>query len=315
MRRNIKTIALSATVALAAGLVVAGSALGALAGSGKPSERPLDGVPGFGLSADAVMRDEVISVWEAWVRDTRVSACMARAGFTWVPEVLYPEEAVLGVAEHSGVTPDVSADTALPADANRVAVDALPVPERDRYFQTLYGESVEVIDYVEDNSGAMPEGVSPETFARGGCYGEAQSAVGSVWDLRRDVGPELSERQAEARDALVADGHARGFQECAAGIGLQGLTSPEDVDRLLAERGLQRADEVVSTQCARAWGAVNEQALAQAAQHVRSAHQEAFEAHEGRYSGIVGQIRGDEAFKAYLAEATGRYLSLIEPGS
>lgn len=314
MRAKLKVIVTSGTVAAAAGLIVAGSALTAPADP--TAGRPLDGVPGFGLSPDAVMRDEVISVWEAWSRDSQISTCMAGAGFQWQPEVLYPEEAVLTVAENLDVTPDLTAVPILPVDANMDVAASLSAKVRESYYQALYGESAEAIEFVQDNGGVLPPGESPDSFATGGCYGQAQATVGSVWNLKRDVGPELTDRQIRAREAILSQEDTATYGQCAANMGMPGMASPEALDKAMAGTGgLDRAAEASGQWCAPVWNTISEKALASAADQVRANHSKAFEVHEARYNGLVAQIKRDEAFKDYLAEATGRYLAPTRSGS
>jgi hypothetical protein len=111
----------------------------ALAGN-EGAARPLDDVPGLGLSRDAVLRDEAISYWEAWKRDVAVQDCMRGQDFDWEPEVAYPSEAVLDVAGFLAVTPSPGAGGAEAAVArNGRRVSELTAEERDRYFQALVG--------------------------------------------------------------------------------------------------------------------------------------------------------------------------------
>jgi hypothetical protein len=260
------------------------------------------------MSRDAVLRDEAISYWEAWMRDTAVQGCMQTEGFDWEPEVLYPEDAVADVAQYLGVPVSSVKGASETAEVrNARVVAALDGEDRDRYFLSLLGETAAVIDYVNENGGQLPTGRDSETFARGGCRGEAEAAVGSVWDLRRAQGQELLELHREARQApeLAAD-HVR-FQVCAAEQGLDNVTSPADVEQAIAEGGKRgQAAGAVQTRCAAVWNALNEEALAHAADAFRTAQAATVEIQTRKYATALDRIRQDESFLRFVAEAAVR---------
>ena len=154
----------------------------------------LDEYAGFGQSPEAVQRDETIAYWEAFQREQQIAECMVDAGFDYTPAVAFPADDMLEVAAGLGVAAEgssaASAQPASPATWNRDYERGLSDDERERYNQTLLGESA--ADVAEaDRTGIVPEGRSAEEFATGGCFGQAEAAVPSIWDARRDVAPEL----------------------------------------------------------------------------------------------------------------------------
>lgn len=180
------------------------------------SVAPLDEYAGFGQSAEAVQRDETIAYWEAFQREQLVTECMADAGFDYAPAVAFPTGDMLEVAENLGVSgealPFTPPQLASPATWNRDYERGLSADEREQYNLALLGESA--ADVAEaDRTGIVPEGRRAEEFATGGCVGQAAEAVPSVWDARRELGPELDalRRGERGRDtaAQFVDRHAR----------------------------------------------------------------------------------------------------------
>jgi hypothetical protein len=302
----VSTVVALATGALALALAVPGNAApDAARAPDQHAARPLDDVPGMGLAPDAVARDEAIAYWEAWKRDVSVQGCMRRAGFEWEPEVAYPSEAVVLVAGHLGVTPtaDGGGETAATRNARRAG--ALGSTERERYFRTLLGESAATIAFVEDHDGALPPGEAPEDFASGGCQGAAVGAVGSVWELRRQLGPDLARRQRAARGAPEFAAERGRYQRCAAQQGLAGVQSPADVDRAL-DQGDRRVALAVDARCSGIWRQADEAALGRATQGLRKAHATAVDRQQRRYADAVTTMRKDREFLRFVAAAAGR---------
>lgn len=92
-----------------------------------PAAPALDDVPGLGSSKAGLERDEVISYWEAWERDTLIAECVDKAGFVWHPEALYPDDEVVAVAITLGVPVGDPPDPppTPPEDANRAIEGSL----------------------------------------------------------------------------------------------------------------------------------------------------------------------------------------------
>ncbi len=158
------------------------------------STTTLDQHAGFGLSPETVLRDETIAYWEAFHREQLIAQCMAEAGFDYAPAVSFPTRDMIEVAEGLGAQ-DRAASVVLPGSSspaawNRGYERALSDGERERYNQTLLGESAH--DVAEaDRTGEVPAGRRAEEFATGGCVGGAKSAIPSVWDARRELAAEL----------------------------------------------------------------------------------------------------------------------------
>lgn len=156
--------------------------LGSPRGVAEASTWPLDDYAGFGRSPAAAQRDQVIAYGEAFEREQSIVACMANAGFDYSPAVAFPAEDTLAVAERLGVDPAGAAGAGGFA-TNRAYEQTLTPAERERYNQTLLGESAAEIAEA-DRTGLVPEGRG-EDFARGGCTGAARKAIPSIWDTPR----------------------------------------------------------------------------------------------------------------------------------
>jgi hypothetical protein len=167
----------------------------------------LDEYAGFGQSTEAVQRDETIAYWEAFQRQQLVAECMADAGFDYAPAVAFPAGDMLEVAEGLGVqdrgSSPVLTGLSSPVDSNREYERGLSDGDRERYSQTLLGESAAEVAET-DRTGVVPEGRRAEEFATGGCVGAADAAVPSVWDARRDLAAEVDAVRQQAAGAGAA---------------------------------------------------------------------------------------------------------------
>lgn len=201
--------------------------------AGSTSPEILDAqVPGLGRSAEAMLRDDAVAYWEAWTRDRATAACMEQAGFTWYPEVAYPEETVVAIAEMLGISrsDEVATRVAGAEGRNRQMYDALKPAARDRYARVLYGESAADLDYVIE-TGLVPRG-RDDSFATGGCTGQSRERVGSIWDLKNVLGPELLDAEKVIKSTQFGDFRDE-YEACASALGLNSVTGPDDIDRLL----------------------------------------------------------------------------------
>lgn len=275
---------------------------------GEGGVHPFDSVPGLGRSPDAVLRDDAIAYWEAWKRDLEVQECMSSQGFVWEPEAAYPPEVADDVAEYLGVVPlrSGSRDTAVARNDRRAA--ALGAAVRDRYFKALLGESAAAIDFLEKSGGRLPPGESAAGFATGGCRGEVDAAVGSVWDLRRDLSDDMASMLDEARSAPDFVNAQDEYQRCVERHGLKGVRSPADVDRAL-EQGDDRALAVEG--CSTIWLKADEKASARAAKALLQAHPSAVERQRKTYARAVDQMREDRDF---LRSVTANAVPWDSPG-
>jgi hypothetical protein len=228
---------------------------------------------------------------------------MQRQGFEWEPEAAYPAEAVLDVARYLQIQPSPGKrGSAANAARNSGRASALGPDERDRYFQALVGEPSAAIDFVESHAGELPPEEDSATFATGGCRGAADAADGSIWDLRRELGQELSSLHAGARATPEFATAQNRYRVCAAEQGLEGVGTPADVDRALSD-GAQRAAEAVATRCSAIWRAADEAALGRAAEAFRKANGPALERQQWTYGDALSRLRQDRAFLQFLAES------------
>jgi hypothetical protein len=235
-----------------------------------------------------------------------VQSCLLRAGFEWEPEVAYPSEAVVMVAEYLGVTPaDDGNEGETAVDRNARRTRAMDGATRDRYYRTLLGESAATIAFVESNDGALPPGESAEGFATGGCRGAAEAAFGSLWDLRRQVGPDLAARVHRARGAPEFATERGRYQRCAARQGLAGVQSPADVDSVLAQ-GDEDVALAVERQCSAIWRQADQAALGRAAVGFRTANAAALDRQRRTYADAITNMRRDQEFLGFLAAAAAR---------
>lgn len=183
--------------------------LGAPRGVTETAAWPLDDYPGFGRSPAAVQRDQVIAYREAFEREQAVAACMANAGFDYTPAVAFPAEDTLAVAEQLGVDPARSGASSFAT--NRAYERGLSLAERERYNQTLIGETAAAIAEA-DRTDIIPEGRGDD-FARGGCFGDARKAIPSIWDTPRAVGDALEAARVEGSLARFAADHAAALNQ------------------------------------------------------------------------------------------------------
>lgn len=269
------------------------------------STTSLDQYIGFGQSPDAVRRDETIAYWEAFEREQLVRACMAGAGFDYAPAVAFPTEDMVEVAENLGIpdqgsAPDVPG-LASPTSWNRSYESGLTVGERERYSQTLLGESV--ADLAEaDRTGVVPDGRGAEEFATGGCVGQARAAIPSIWDARRALTPEMDAIRPEIAGSAEMRETAAAYAECAQDAGGVTASGPSDLAELIT-RGGARADAAAAVydECASGWAAGYERAAIAAADRFVARHVDQLDAAARRYDGVMDRIAGDHDLAAYLA--------------
>lgn len=308
-----KASAVVAVALAAAGIAV--SAHIATAGPGDPAQTreqiTLESVPGFGMSPDTVLRDDMIAYWEAWRRDTKTAECMQAAGFAWQPEALYPREVVEMIATELVVRPS-AVKRELPEQANARAAQALSSSDLERYDRALYGESAADMAALSA-TGRAPAGRDGARFGRGGCVGLAEAAVGSVWDLPRAVETEITAQEIAIKDSPAFAEVRAEYASCAAQQGLAHVDGPEDLDQLLVsadasgdpaalDEAVQSTD-AVDGECQQIWARGSAEARAHAASLVRAAHARQFNAHERRYAHVIEQINEDEQFKEFVAVA------------
>jgi hypothetical protein len=269
------------------------------------STTSLDQYFGFGQSPDAALRDETIAYWEAFEREQVVRECMARAGFDYAPAVAFPTTDMVEIAENLGIPDQGSAPDlpglASPTSWNRGYERGLSVSERERYSQTLLGESVG--DLAEaDRTGIVPDGRRAEEFATRGCVGQARAAIPSIWDARHALSDELDAIRPEIAGSAEMREAAAAYAECAQDAGGVTATGPSDLEELIA-RGGARADAAATAyeDCASGWAAGYERAAMGAVDRFVARHVDQLDAAARRYDDVMDRIAQDQDLAAYLA--------------
>ncbi|MFD9944871.1 hypothetical protein ACFWYW_39455 [Nonomuraea sp. NPDC059023] len=276
---------------------------------------PLDDIPGLGVSDAAAQRDEIISFWEAWKRDTSTQRCMAAAGLEWRPETLYIEKSVLGVANALGVQPTPGSLLGQdPEQYNEALATGLKAEKKDTYYQTLFGESAEAIAYFEANDGAIPLGSDPEAFAQHGCKGDADRSVGSIWSLKAALADPIDRLRASARETDAFKQGVSVYQQCLASKGIN-ATGPADLD-IQAENATTDTDVLhqAATTCDPLWQQANDAGVATLTDQFRKEHATPIASQQAKYAGTLDAIRADKAFHVYLAEAAGQARAKLSGG-
>jgi hypothetical protein len=269
------------------------------------SPTSLDQYIGFGQSPDAALRDETIAYWEAFEREQFVRACMAGAGFDYAPAVAFPRGDMLEIAENLGI-PDQGSSPDLPGLSsptswNRGYERGLSIGERERYSQTLLGESV--ADVAEaDRTGIVPDGRGAEEFATGGCVGQAKVAIPSIWDAPRALSAQMDAIRQEIAGSAEMRETAAAYAECAQNAGGVTASGPGDLEELIARDG-GRADEAATAydECASGWAAGYERAATAAGDRFVARHVDQLDAAARRYDGVMDQIAQDQDLATYLA--------------
>lgn len=293
-------------------LLTSGTATGgSLAQVDAVDRYPFDTVPGLGVSADAVVRDDQIAIWESWRRDTYVADCMREQGFRWEPQVLYPQADLVRAAAALGVQPDANSELPTnPAADNRAQAAALGQGGRDAYSRALVGESADDIAYVDAHEGSLPPGAT-ERFASGGCKGDAYDAVGSVWHIKRDLAGPLAELRRDGRSTASFQQYASQYAACAVQYGVPEVSTPMDVDRV-AETNPQRLPALgsVSRECSQYWSAADRAGMSALWGRFLSEHGTVIKAQQRTYENAIDTLAADRDFRTFLS---GR-MSKGEPG-
>ena len=288
-------LAVAGALALGSGAFVAASGRGA---DGFVS--PLDRYPGFGQSAEAALRDDTIALWEAHQREVLTAKCMEQVALAYEPAVAFPSDAVVAVARGLGIEPNSDAAGLVPAvERNNQLEGSMRPEDRERYFQSLYGESA------EDVLGSRASGEVPEDdpgFATGGCVGEAARSLPGLWELRRALDPVLVGARREARDHVLERNAAASYAVCASDAAGTKVAEPSEVEGLVADGQLDNdVGRRVLDECDWAWREVTIAIEERAARSVLDDHGPALVEVARRYEGIMGRIAADQPFREHLA--------------
>lgn len=293
---------MTALIAVGAMLIIVGSVrLASQVAGAEPY--PLDKYPGFGRSAAAGLRDDTIAAWESFRRAQAVTACMERAGFAYALDVTYPSGPLATVAKGLGVQATGSVP-ATSAEQQNAALESSLTPEAlERFHRALYGESAADIAAMRETE-RVPDGRA-EDFAHGGCTGEADAAVPSIWTLKRELNGEVEAARRSIAATPEMETTATAFAACAKRVAGMDVQRPADVERLVvSDPALSDSARMVGNDCMPIWDAgrrTAEVAVWRGFEQRNAAHlQGALE----RYRDIMKTIAADDAFKGYL-EAIG----------
>jgi hypothetical protein len=262
-----------------------------------PATFALDGYEGFGRSPEAVLRDDTIAYWEAFRRQVDVAACMSDAGFEHAPAVAFPADRVGDIAAGLGVEPRRSASGS-PDSRNRAYEQRLSPNERERYFQTLLGESAADVAEAE-RTGEIPPGRGPD-FATGGCQGAAQTANPNVWDRQRPLRQQLDQDIAASPELAAAKSQ---YRQCAQAEGGIVASDPGDA-RQVAQADTAKAAAVkeVLANCEAGWATGYDRAATSTADRFADLHTKELAAIGRHYDTALTDLRRDAEFLTYLGE-------------
>jgi hypothetical protein len=261
---------------------------------------PLDKYPGLGRSPAAAQRDDTIAAWEAFRREQVIASCLAKSGFDHVPAVAFPPDPLAAVARSLGVT-DASSAGPSPREQNAAYEAALSPEAREQYTRAMYGESATDIEQTW-RTGLVPPGRESD-FATGGCVGESNAAVPSVWALQRGLDTELKvHRQEIATSAeMVATGDA--YSACARRAGGISARGPADIERIaVTDASRSSVVAAVIKQCSQIWAVGYRKAEFAAARSFEQRNIAVLRAAEERYRDVMKTISADTAFRTYLAQ-------------
>lgn len=290
-------------------LVLAGVVVLALSSLGRAGpEFPLDEYPGFGRSPDAALRDDTIAYWEAYQRELIVKACMSLAGFEYAPNVAFPHAEILIIAEGLGVdwASPAHEQQRSPGKGNRAYVSQLTQADRDRYFQALFNESAAAIEEA-DRTGVVSSSRG-ESFATGGCFGEAQAALPGIWQARHMLEEALEEMRRDIASSPQMSVVTEHYADCTHDAGGVRLEGPWAVDEALAtielegEGAFERSVlDRVAEACAGVWASGYRQVEVEAAHRFVTRNHAVLQEAAERYAGSVDAIADDADFVEYLA--------------
>lgn len=262
---------------------------------------PFDKYPGLGRSPAAGLRDNTIAAWEAFRREQLTASCMERSGFTYVPAVEFPSEALVAVAKGLGVSNAHTGTPVAPWQENARYVEALSEVTRDGYYRALLGESAADAEATK-LTGELPEGRGAD-FAQGGCAGDARAAVPGIWTLKRDLSDELDAVRADIAVSTEIEDAKVAYSECARRTGGINANGPGDLD-VLAARGLARPAAIarVAEGCNSVWANGYRGAERTALRKFESRNADRLGAAQERYRDAVTTVSKDQSFRSYLAQ-------------
>ncbi|MGH6692949.1 MAG: hypothetical protein ACREF4_19960 [Gammaproteobacteria bacterium] len=184
------------------------------------------------------------------------------------------------------------------ASRNRAYSKGLSTGDRERYYQTLLGESA--TDMAEaERTGAIPQGRGPD-FATGGCVGAAKMAVPSIWDRQRPLRQQLDQDIAASAELRAARSQ---YRQCAQAAGDIVASDPGDARRVaLVDDAKTKAVNDVLADCEAGWATGYDRAATAAAKRFADRHAAELSAAKAHYDTALSDIRNDDGFLTYLSE-------------
>lgn len=312
--KTTRAIALAGAVALAATITTVSDA-------GRPAVADplllLDDVPGFGVTDDAVLRDDLIALWESHERAQLRADCMQQAGFDVQPQVTYPSQPAMTVAANAetlGVQlPPATAwqgpDPLFGAEEhNADLLDSFDDAQLDAYFRAWNGENLETVRTVDEahahHDEAVLEGIDMENYATGGCARVASDAVPSIWDAKREIGPDVLLLRTGGRDTETFAAYQQAFEQCMDDATGTAYASPGDAERFTQTTGDDGEALVVLAaldDCDHHWEEGSLVAATAAADDLFAAWEPLLEQQRHTYRDALVHIAADVEFLTWLA--------------
>lgn len=164
---------------------------------------------------------------------------------------------------------------------------------------------------METESDEVPAGSTPETFARGGCEGQALQAIPGIWAAPRSFESQLEQIRAEAAAAASVQ-----YRPCVAYADIDAST-PNDLEYDLANDdpgngalapGLTDWEEAINERllsCDPVWTDGYKTSESILLQTFLVQNSNTLEVVRSQYAGAMDFIRADNGFLEYLANAAG----------
>ena len=147
-------------------------------------------VPGFRPRSQGPVSDDALYLWEAFKRRRYIQDCMAEKGFDYEFDLTWPGSWLLEIADSIGMVGNTGADlasggTQQEPEAAKPSpdIDSFSAEKLERYSQALYDETTADVEVWRTRY--LP--IGRDTFATGGCYGVAQTAIVGADSMRKEI--------------------------------------------------------------------------------------------------------------------------------
>jgi len=244
---------------------------------GVETQSPLDGIPGFGKSHDAMQRDDAIALWEAFKRERLIQACMQDQAQLYIAPDLASRRERERVAEYLGID-DLGGEPEWSPQ---------PPPHDDAYWLALYDISAEEAQQGLGNSNH-------------GCVGKSWRALPGLWSLKTVLAEDQADVFLRADRSPSMEPARRHFRSCASENGLSDVSSPGDLDALMTELDHELVMKVMDT-CGPAYDRAHTEVLAQEEAAFVKSHPELDRQRE-QYSDVLSKMAQDKEFLSFLRD-------------